>query len=102
MQTSTCINLTSTIRRPPMPAMQHFLSSLQAASELAALPPEETAAWFELQHGLWKVGSSRHVLLLLCCCYYAASMLAHYHQAPSLACKHGLHDPQHAWLCRAA
>jgi hypothetical protein len=49
----------------------HFLSSLQAASELATLPPEETAAWFELQHGLWKaltpVQNSR---LLLGCAPY--------------------------------
>ncbi|KAI7835994.1 hypothetical protein COHA_010116 [Chlorella ohadii] len=49
----------------------HFLSSLQAASELAALPPEETAAWFELQHGLWKALTPlQNSRLLLGCAPY--------------------------------
>ena len=47
-------------------AMQHFLASLQAASELATLPPEESAAWFELQHGLWKVRGRMRVCEAAC------------------------------------
>ncbi|PRW56728.1 hypothetical protein C2E21_4569 [Chlorella sorokiniana] len=49
----------------------HFLSSLQAASELATLPPEERAAWFELQHGLLKeLTPVQNSLLLLGCAPY--------------------------------
>ena len=40
---------------PACPTVQHFLSSFQATSELAALPSEEAAAWLELQHAIWQV-----------------------------------------------